>query len=458
MNELWKFSYNLPPPIFAEVHSIFMAVTLTLIQISSAYLRYLPFSRELSSGKIYKLRKYFLLWSLAGLIINFCIFSNGINYLNYKIATFPGWIPYFIISVLVIENKFLQHVFILGMQCLWTFMLHAFAGMGVALIYGTMSEEFLYLQLIFYLLLFFALFKIERNFFLNLLPNPSFFEDKKLKIYISILPFAIFVGTLISISDVTFLPTWRERLSNATFPIFFFLIYQSLSAATRQVAEEQLQAENARLLSQQVKEFEEHNSLMQKNQREVVEIQKNLLNNYRTIDKFLEENKPKEAIKFIEKQTDILDSTRVKVFCLAPLVNVALSIYLKRAKEIGVKVSHKVDLPPKFATDESDLAVLLSNLLENAINASKKQNPSEREIAVTIRHNGKQYILDISNRYNYPLKLDENGLPYTKKIGHGIGMASLKNFVGKYNAFVDFSQENNFVRVSMYWNDYLEAK
>ena len=162
---------------------------------------------------------------------------------------------------------------------------------------------------------------------------------------------------------------------------------------------------------------------------------------------------------FIERQTHILDSTRVKIFCLAPLVNVVLSIYLQHAKEIGIKVSHKVDLPPKFATDESDLAVLLSNLLENAINACKQQkNPSEREISVIMRHNGRQYLLDISNRYDYPLNFDENGLPYTKKIGHGIGMASLKTFAEKYDAFIDFSQENGFVRLTMYWNDYLSAK
>ena len=441
-----------------NLHAFYMAVILTLIQFSSAYLRYLPFSRELSPEKVSKLRKYFSLWSLAGLTINFFIFSNGINYLTYKIATFPGWVAYFLISVLIINKRCLQHVFVLGMQCLWTFMLHAFAGMFVALIYGSMAEEFLHLQLTFYLMLFFALFKVERQLFLNLLPNPSFFEDKTLRIYISVFPFAIFVGMLVSIADVTFLTTWRERFSHVSLAIFFFLIYQSLSAATRQVAEEQLQVENAKLLRQQVKKFEEHHALIQKNQREVAGLQKNLLNNYRTIDKLLAANKSYEAITFIERQTHILDSTRIKVFCLAPLVNVALSIYFKRAQEIGIKVRHKVDLPPKFATDESDLAVLLSNLLENAINASKKQKSSERELSVIIRHNGRQYLLDISNRYDYPLTFDENGLPYTTKIGHGVGMTSLKTFAEKYDAFIDFSQEDNFVRLTMYWNDYLKVK
>ena len=338
-------------------------------------------------------------------------------------------------------------------------MLHSFAGMLIALIFGSMAENLLHLQLTFYLVLFFALFKVERQLFLNILPNPRFFKDKTLRIYISVFPCAIFLGMMVSIADVTFLPTWRERLSHAIFPIFFFLMYQSLSAATRQAAEEKLQVENSKLLAQQVKKFEENHSLIQKNHREVAELQKNLLNNYRTIDELLEKGKINESIAFIERQTHILDSTRVKIFCLAPLVNVVLSIYLQHAKEIGIKVSHKVDLPPKFATDESDLAVLLSNLLENAINACKQQkNPSEREISVIMRHNGRQYLLDISNRYDYPLNFDENGLPYTKKIGHGIGMASLKTFAEKYDAFIDFSQENGFVRLTMYWNDYLSAK
>ena len=109
-------------------------------------------------------------------------------------------------------------------------------------------------------------------------------------------------------------------------------------------------------------------------------------------------------------------------------------------------------MPAKITTNESDLAVLVSNLLENAITASKK-NSSAREISLIMRNIGGQNALEISNRYDFPIKIGENGLPYTTKIGHGLGMSSLEIFAKKYNAFVDFSHENKIVRLNLYWND-----
>ena len=136
------------------------------------------------------------------------------------------------------------------------------------------------------------------------------------------------------------------------------------------------------------------------------------------------------------------------------MINAALSLYSRRAEEFGIKTSFKVDLPEKISTDESDLAVLLSNLLENAITASKK-NPSGREISLTLRNTGGQNVLEITNRFDFPIKVGENGLPYTTQIGHGLGMASLEIFANKNDAFVDFSHEGGLVSFNVYWNDYL---
>ena len=432
---------------------IFMGIALTTIQLTGAYLRYLPFSQELSEETVSRLRKNFLLWSLAGLLINFYIFSDGVTYRAFKTsAILCGWPPYFLISLMIIQKKFPQHIFVLGMQCLWAFMLHAFAGMGVALIYGNMAEKFLPLQISFYLVLFVSLFKLERKIFINLLPTVGFFEDKSLRWTASLLPFIIFVGTSISIADVTFLSTWRERFSHMFLPIFFFLIYRSLSLATRQVAEKNLREQKNRLLRSQAESMSEHNALMKKSQLEVAALKENLMKNYLATEKLLLDGKKSEAMDFIRQQTKILDSTRVKTFCHSSLINAALSIYFSRAEKSGIKVEHKIDLPKQLTTDENDLAVLVSNLLENAITASKK-NSSARKISVIMRNFGGQNVLELENNFDLPIKIGENGLPYTSEIGHGLGMTSLEMFVKKYDAFVDFSHENKIVRLSLYWND-----
>ncbi|MBO6303895.1 MAG: GHKL domain-containing protein [Selenomonadaceae bacterium] len=64
-----------------------------------------------------------------------------------------------------------------------------------------------------------------------------------------------------------------------------------------------------------------------------------------------------------------------------------------------------------------------------------------------------QIVLEISNTFDEGLNIGENGLPISKERGHGIGMLSLLSFAKKYDAYFDFSQENGYVKVAMYWKD-----
>lgn len=445
MNELYEFFCG---------ESVYTATVLTAIQLSSAYLRYLSFEKEFDAEKLSRLKKYFLLWTVAALAINLAIFSDGVSYRTYKMSLATGWTAYFIILWLMV-GKMPQQIFVLGMQVLWSFMLHAFSGITLSVIYGSMTEELLPLQVGLYLVFFAALLKWEREFFTKLLPAKELFEDKLLSFFISILPLAIFIGAVIPVVEMTFMPTWREKFSRLFFPIFFLLMYRSTLLMTRQLEEKNLQKQKTRILSAQMENLSAQNKLMTKNQSEAFLMRKNLLKNYLELEKLLINGQLSEAKEFIGRQGQKLDLTRVKIYSRSPLINAAISIYSRRAEKLGIKISCMVDLPEKVLTDDSDLAVLISNLLENAIAAVLKQKPPRQEISLIIRNKGRQNILEVTNNFDKPIKLGENGLPYTTALGHGLGMSSLELFAKKYEAFYDFSQENGIVRVSVYWNDYL---
>ena len=232
---------------------IFFGAAMTLTQLGDGYLRYLPFSRELNTQEVVALRRRYLIWSVFGFAINVACTADGVSYRAYKLSALAiGWIPYVLLSMTVIKSRLTQHVFVFGMQSLWSFMLHAFGGMGVALIYGSMTEEHILLQLAFYLVLFVALLRVERQYFTRLLPAPLLFEDASLKWCMSLLPPAIFVGTAVSIVDVTFVTTWHERFSRIPLPIFFLLMYRAISFSTRQVLEVQRQEQRESLLSRRM--------------------------------------------------------------------------------------------------------------------------------------------------------------------------------------------------------------
>ena len=430
-----------------------MAVLMTLVHLTGVYLRYLPFRSSLDEEKLSRLKKWYLICLVFDSAVNFLIFMDGADYRGYKIGLFVGLMCYVSLSMWIIGKKLWQ-VFVMGMQLLWSFMLHAFSGMTVALIYGNMREELLPLEMTLFLVMFLALIRVEIKFFSKMIPLEGLFDEKKW--LVSVIPLAIFIGTMMPMVNVTFLATWQERLSRIFFPIFFFIFYRFTAIMGREIAESRNLEQKNRVLSIQTAGLREENELILKNQNEVTLMKEDLLKNYVLLEEMIKKGATETAKDFITRQGLRLDSTRLKKYSGSALLNAAISIYMRRAEKLGIKTTCKVDFGEKITVNESDLAIVVSNLLENALKASLEQkNPLQREISLIIRNKEGQNVLEVTNFYDGEIEIGETGLPMTKEEGHGLGMSSLELFAKKYGAIYDFSHENGLVTLNIYWKDYL---
>ncbi|MBR4904542.1 MAG: sensor histidine kinase [Selenomonadaceae bacterium] len=428
------------------------AVLMTLINMTGAYLRYLPFRSSLDEEKLGRLKKWYSICAIFSFAINLVIFADGVDYRGYKIGLFVDCLSYFILSMWIIGKKLWQ-VFVLGMQGLWNFMLHSFSGMILTLTHGGMSEELLPLEMTLFLVMFLALIRVETAFFSKMMPIEGLFNEKMW--LVAILPIAIFIGTVLPVVNVTFLATWQGKLSRIFFPVFFFIFYRSTVIFGKAMAENRDLEQKNRVLSIQAASLREENELILKNQDEVSQMKKDLLTNYALLEEMIKDGAIETAKDFIMRQGLKLDATRLKKYSESALLNAAISIYMRRAEKMGIKTICKVDLVEILA-DESDLAILVSNLLENALKASLKQkNPLRREITMIIRNKGSQNVLEVTNYYDDEINIGESGLPMTEEAGHGLGMSSLELFAKKYGAFYDFSHENGLVTLNVYWQDHL---
>ena len=131
-----------------------------------------------------------------------------------------------------------------------------------------------------------------------------------------------------------------------------------------------------------------------------------------------------------------------------------MSVYIVRAEKLGIKINHKINLPKKISVDERDFALLISNLLENAINAcSRQENPARKQISIAIQTVNGQCVLKIENFSDEAVIFDEKNYPQASNEGHGLGMASIKLFSEKYDAYTDFEQSGGIFKVTMYWQN-----
>lgn len=286
------------------------ALLVTIIQLAGAYIRYLPFSQIMERKEAATLWRNMLIWSVFGLLINFSVtYSLGITMATYKLLFFFGMTPYLVISVIHIPHRLPQHLFVLGIQALYAFMLHSSSGIILTLIYSNMTAILLPLQLTLWIFLFLLIYPWGQKLFTSLLPDEQFVSDTRLRWYIAFLPISFYVGCLISISNVTFLPELSSRLSRFSIPLFFFIFYSIVHYNSDEEQQHKKLKKNKERLTKQRESLKEHTKLMQENEKALSVLRHDMRHSYRLIYALLEKGDYDSIRNHIAAQKALLENT-----------------------------------------------------------------------------------------------------------------------------------------------------
>lgn len=431
---------------------ITLAALIVLIQMSDSWLRYVAFKNSMSQSEKDTLARRFATCAVLCVVFYASIFERfGISSAIYKFFLMTGWILWVVVLVLTVRRNLLAHVFIFSMSFAWSSSQHNWSAMIVVLLsdFIKSDEQVILSHAALYPLLFLLFLPLERYFFSKLLPPKDFFKEYgKL---IAFLPLIAISGTLILWIQEPVVHSWAERFSRTYIPFVFFFFYTYILNSAERLNEKHQMNMHLRRMKEQITMLTEYNRLMQAGREKIAVMRHDLRHSYRLIAVMLQKNDLDAAKEYVSSQESLLTETVVKNFCAQPLVNAALSFYLSRAENLGVSVRYKVNLPEKINVAESDLALLVSNLLENAINACSKPISGEKIISVTIQNRENQCVLEIINSCVSTVNFDKNNYPQASEKGHGFGMESVKLFSRKYHAYTDFLLKGGFFKVTMYW-------
>ena len=102
-----------------------------------------------------------------------------------------------------------------------------------------------------------------------------------------------------------------------------------------------------------------------------------------------------------------------------------------------------LDCPDPLPVDPTELATVLANAIENAINACEKPpEGADKRIDIKVLPTP-SFMIKVSNAYNGKVEFDENGIPQNKEDGHGFGTRSIVAFCDKNDAFYQFLAEDD---------------
>ena len=163
--------------------------------------------------------------------------------------------------------------------------------------------------------------------------------------------------------------------------------------------------------------------------------------------KLLEDGKVQEAQRYLKERL-AMEPKGMERYCENTTVNAAINHYILLAKKEGIRTTVSAHIPESLSVDEMELAITVSNLLENAIHACLKLPEAERYLKMTAKYKS-QLLLEIENSCRGVVPLDEDGYPFSNETNHGVGTRSVVAFIHKTNSEISYLAEENRFRVRM---------
>lgn len=197
-----------------------------------------------------------------------------------------------------------------------------------------------------------------------------------------------------------------------------------------------------KLRENKIFETEAHNKLLlYEAVAENVEKQRQLSHEYKNqiacIQALNKSGKTRELEEYIQKingnvlhDLDSIDTNHA-------IINAILNAKYEEAVKKDIMVICKINDLSKIHMEEQDVALVISNLLNNAIEACEKCE-GKKYIKIKFVHEEDNIVLSVKNTYNGQVKYREGEIITTKKEdeqNHGIGIKNVLRVIEKYEGF-----------------------
>ncbi|MBO4456920.1 MAG: sensor histidine kinase [Butyrivibrio sp.] len=161
------------------------------------------------------------------------------------------------------------------------------------------------------------------------------------------------------------------------------------------------------------------------------------------LSSLISEGKYEQANSYIAKMQETMETTKIKEFDTGNFIADALlesKAKAARASDIGMTVEGCI---PANRVEDVNLVILISNLLDNAIEAAK-QVDGERKIEIQSILRKNIWILSVKNPCVKNVMIRENKIETTKenKEVHGFGISNIERVTRKYDGELQLSCEN----------------
>ncbi|MFR1270824.1 MAG: sensor histidine kinase [Eubacterium sp.] len=195
-----------------------------------------------------------------------------------------------------------------------------------------------------------------------------------------------------------------------------------------------------KLLKDNIDEQTKHYTELQSSHEEIRQIRHNIKSMCIGTIAELKVGKTDNAIEQLQSNIDIIEKSSKTIDTGHPSIDSIIENKLIKCDELNITANLSYQYRELITVNEIEIAVIVGNILDNAIEACQKVDCSEKEIWGSIVVDRQNIIINIKNT-----AISSNNLKTSKidKKSHGYGLKSISHIAKKYNGYAKFSFNDN---------------
>ena len=220
--------------------------------------------------------------------------------------------------------------------------------------------------------------------------------------------------------------------------IIVFTSYILLIHVFRSARENQQLENQTAMMQMQLAASETSVENLRRTQQQAATYRHDLRHHVNFLRRALEDGQVDRALDYLGQIQAGVESITPLHFCENETANLLFSAFAEWAKQHGIALSVRAELPSVLTIPDTELCTVLSNGLENALHAvDAVENDTLRKIAVDCRVERNMVLLEIENAYTGIVKMAD-GLPVSSEKDHGYGCRSMRSIAEQRKGFCTF--------------------
>lgn len=222
---------------------------------------------------------------------------------------------------------------------------------------------------------------------------------------------------------------------------FLFYLYNKIYELGKEKYEKQF-------LEEEVQMYARRFETMQQSRDKIRALRHDLLHHLQMLQHFALTGNTEQLVDYIGRMNEQIEIATRGVNTGNDAVDAILDFMIEKAKREGTAITVKSSIPKEEFISIYDINILLSNLLDNAIEGVK--GCSDKEIHLNIKTEQGLLCIYVENQYDGILYQEENRyLTRKNEDGHGIGLQNVSDIVDKYHGIMKIETENHIFKVNL---------